>query len=200
MKKHFPSGSHLKIETGKILRTNSSSNLRKKTPISPVNSNSQQRLPTRHLSPFQQVTSKSSIYKNMLPTFCRIPNSPTNPKPVHFIITQEKLKPVKVKSLKSNIYSEISKTIMSSSQLDYSIKIFDLILDQNDLMSFKPENILTQKAIESSFKIMIKKNLNRIYQKSKSLKQSYIVPLSICQQLFHSDAWEKPSKSIEKFE
>jgi hypothetical protein len=214
MKKHTSSGVHLKVSIGKTSRTCSSSTLRKKTPLTPSQTNSQKDLHTRHLSPFQQATSTTTIYKSLLPSFCRLPTSPTSG-PQLLQTTGERtkaLKALKDKSLKIGLNEETSfimngKSSDLSNFFNFSIKIFDLTLNSRDLLSFRLENMLTSRSFEASLKIMVKKNRSGIFHKSKSLKETYIIPLSLSLSLFSPgqspetlENLEKPSKNLAKFE
>ena len=154
---------NIKVSSVKLPRTNSSYNMRKKTPISPGHQLGSKTgtSSTRHLSPFQQITSKATIFTNLLPNFC-IPRSPKNTAlTLSPYINQEYPKISIPNSLKSKIYSEISQFFYSNSHIfdDILIKNSGFEANHQDLISLKPGQSVSNTIIKISLKIIQKKNI-----------------------------------------
>ena len=196
----------LKVSTSKVPRTNSSYNLRKKTPISatlrlaPTTRTSS----TRHLSPFEQITSKAAIYTHLLPSFCRIPCSPKNTAmTLPLYMNQESTKTSTPKSLKPKIYLEIGEFFGSNSH------VFDNILIKNsgfeaghqDLITLKPGQSVSDTIIKISFKIIQKKNRMRLLLNKKHMLNVFVVDLTVCEKIVANETlnFEGLNKDLTKF-
>lgn len=206
MKSSSKNSPALKINTLKVPRTISSCNLRKKTPLSPaLNQAPPAKVKSfRHLSPFQQITSKAVIYTHLLPSFCRVLHSPKNlPLALPSYTTTENPKKSASNTQKSRIYSEISQFFYSDSQIfdTICIKTSGLEASIHDLTTLKPGQTLSDTMIKMSLKAIHKKNRMRILHNKQPTLNAYFIDWNACEKIATNeiDSIEGVKKDLTKF-